>query len=345
MKGPSRKRPSKPNPFPHLSRDQRAMLAAEYSFLLEEWQTVKTQHPAPDAALAARRLFAKRDALAKEWGVGTVHLRLDREGGDDLLAALRILRPDIDWETPRASALDDVSEALIEWLRLEPQSEWDTQKADALEQARRALRGSDAWAWLSGYPYAALSTANDPNHLVMAAAGYYHTQLFSGGIPGGQHDPDLERRIERHLWAEHHMGLAEWHSLAWLEQAKILRRDYERQRQAKESPAAKITASVTADAASAGAPPFAEIISLGKRQYKIGDADPIMVEANEDFVLLAFLEQASMDGPMLINRAGFDNAPRVLRNICKKYDGRFAPAITLPRKKGEGGYHVAIRPQ
>jgi hypothetical protein len=84
------------------------------------------------------------------------------------------------------------------------------------------------------------------------------------------------------------------------------------------------------------------IISLGERQYQIGDTSPVTLEANEDNVLQAFLEQASMDGPRLIDIAGFEAAPRVLRSLCKKYDGRFGPAITLPAKKGQGGYHVAI---
>jgi hypothetical protein len=85
------------------------------------------------------------------------------------------------------------------------------------------------------------------------------------------------------------------------------------------------------------------IIALGERQYRIGDFPPLSVEENEDSVLQTFLERPSMDGPTLIDKAGFDSAPRVLRTLRKKYQGRFAHAITLPGKKGEGGYHVAIR--
>jgi hypothetical protein len=216
------------------------MLAAELSLLMEEWETVKTRRPDREAALAARRIFARRDELAKRYGACTGYLSLEEEHRDELLAALRILCPELDWETPRASALDEVSAVLIEWLRLEPQSEWDTQKADALEQARRALCGSDAWGWLSGYPSAALRNANDPNHLLLAATAYYLTKLLYGSIEEATEKPsppppDLDQRFEHYLWAEHHMGNAQWNALALLEQVKILRRDYERRSLEKEA--------------------------------------------------------------------------------------------------------------
>lgn len=85
------------------------------------------------------------------------------------------------------------------------------------------------------------------------------------------------------------------------------------------------------------------ILSLGERQYRVGNALPVTLEENEDSVLQAFLEQASMNGPTLISKAGFDDAPRVLRNLRKKYGGIFSANITLPSKKGQGGYRVAIR--
>jgi hypothetical protein len=87
----------------------------------------------------------------------------------------------------------------------------------------------------------------------------------------------------------------------------------------------------------------ATIISLGKRQYQIGNAPPVTVEDNDDTVLQVFLEQATMHGPTLIAKAGFDRAPRVLNALkTKKYGGIFAPAIRCPKKKGTGGYFVNI---
>jgi hypothetical protein len=85
------------------------------------------------------------------------------------------------------------------------------------------------------------------------------------------------------------------------------------------------------------------ILSLGESQYRIDNVDPIVVSDSEDSVLLAFLDQESMDSATLVKRAGFDRAPHVLRRLRIKYGARFAPAITTPGGKGRGGYHVAIR--
>jgi hypothetical protein len=90
-------------------------------------------------------------------------------------------------------------------------------------------------------------------------------------------------------------------------------------------------------------PAEAVIFALGNRQYKIANDSPIVVEENEDSVLQAFQEQSTMDGPSLIIKAGFDRAPRVLKSLKTKYNGRFASAIRTPGKKGQGGYHVSIR--
>jgi hypothetical protein len=95
--------------------------------------------------------------------------------------------------------------------------------------------------------------------------------------------------------------------------------------------------------AAANAPSNSVIIRLGEREYRIGDAEPITVSDNEDSVLQAFLRQASMDGPALVENAGFERAPKVLRDLKVNYDGIFGPAIRMPGKKGKGGYHVAIR--
>jgi hypothetical protein len=91
-------------------------------------------------------------------------------------------------------------------------------------------------------------------------------------------------------------------------------------------------------------PPPATIVSLGDRRCRVGDARPVVVSDVEDTVLQAFAEESPMDASRLIDRAGFDRAPRVLKALRGKYGGVFAPAIPCPGRKGQGGYHVAVRP-
>jgi len=94
------------------------------------------------------------------------------------------------------------------------------------------------------------------------------------------------------------------------------------------------------------------ILSHGERQYSIGDHDPILLTEPEDTVLQAYLLERppgskppeAMDKPTLCDHSGLDHAPRVLRNLRQKYDGRFAPAIQTPEgRKAAGGYRVRIR--
>jgi hypothetical protein len=93
----------------------------------------------------------------------------------------------------------------------------------------------------------------------------------------------------------------------------------------------------------AGKTPPATIVSLDDRRYRVGDSRPVVVSDVEDTVLQAFADESPMDASRLIDKAGFDRAPRVLKSLREKYSGIFAPAITCPGRKGQGGYHVAIQ--
>jgi hypothetical protein len=84
------------------------------------------------------------------------------------------------------------------------------------------------------------------------------------------------------------------------------------------------------------------ILSIGQRRYCIGGSPAVTVEENEDAVLQAFLEESPLDKNGLIDKAGFLEAPRVLKRLTTKHDGRLAPAIKLPGARGRGGYSVAI---
>jgi hypothetical protein len=85
------------------------------------------------------------------------------------------------------------------------------------------------------------------------------------------------------------------------------------------------------------------IVSLGDRQYRIGKNTPLTVTPPHDAVLKAFIKRPTMDEPTLRNLAnGLDEPAKALRDLRKKYGGQFAPAITLPGRKSQGGYHVRI---
>jgi hypothetical protein len=86
------------------------------------------------------------------------------------------------------------------------------------------------------------------------------------------------------------------------------------------------------------------ILSLGNRQYRIGAHAPCTVQDAEDRVLQAFVGRPTMDTRALKCLAPEILDPgKVLRTLCIRYDSRFAPAITLPGRKGKGGYHVAVK--
>jgi len=84
------------------------------------------------------------------------------------------------------------------------------------------------------------------------------------------------------------------------------------------------------------------IFSLGSGKYRFGQAAAVKVTDTEDTVLQAMLELggvASKDE--LCDRSGKADAPRVLTSLRKKYV-EVASLITLPGKKGTGGYRVRI---
>src|SRR5206468_3813263 len=93
-----------------------------------------------------------------------------------------------------------------------------------------------------------------------------------------------------------------------------------------------------------GAPPDKScIVSLGNGQYQIGDHMPVVVSYNEDLLLQAFLERGAMTRSALDNLIPGEHGAKCLKKLAEKHEGRFAPAIHLPGKKGAGGYRVAIR--
>lgn len=82
------------------------------------------------------------------------------------------------------------------------------------------------------------------------------------------------------------------------------------------------------------------IIDLSNRLYRIGVKEQLVSRAEDD-VLQAFLDSPALDSADLVSATESDRAPRVLRELCTKYDGIFAPAITLAGRKG-AGYVVRI---
>jgi hypothetical protein len=76
----------------------------------------------------------------------------------------------------------------------------------------------------------------------------------------------------------------------------------------------------------------------------------VKVTGQENAVLSAFLKQSAMDSNDLEKQSGYTAAAaiRILRilkqgsNEGPKYDGRFATAICMPGRRGNGSYSVRI---
>jgi hypothetical protein len=88
--------------------------------------------------------------------------------------------------------------------------------------------------------------------------------------------------------------------------------------------------------------PKAVIRSMGNRCYRIGEEQPVLLTETEDTVLQAFLKSPALEKRDLIRESGYNDAPRILAHIREKHKS-FRPAISLPKRKGKGGYRVNIR--
>jgi hypothetical protein len=86
------------------------------------------------------------------------------------------------------------------------------------------------------------------------------------------------------------------------------------------------------------------IVSPGDRVYRIGKSDPVEVSVSEDCLLQAFIDQPTMRLKTQANKTklGEENSQRTLKRLTETHGGRFAPAIKMAGKKGQGGYHVHI---
>ena len=65
---------------------------------------------------------------------------------------------------------------------------------------------------------------------------------------------------------------------------------------------------------------------------------PLAVNHSEDRVLRAFVGCPALDTEGLKDKCRGLDAVYVIRQLRKKYDGQFAPAIRLAGGKGKGGY-------
>jgi hypothetical protein len=83
---------------------------------------------------------------------------------------------------------------------------------------------------------------------------------------------------------------------------------------------------------------------LEELAYQVGVSEPLVVSDREDTLLQAFIDHPVMNEQQLRDKSGFDEAAKMLRTLCKKYDGYFAPAIRLPGSKCGGGYYAKVQP-
>jgi hypothetical protein len=73
--------------------------------------------------------------------------------------------------------------------------------------------------------------------------------------------------------------------------------------------------------------------------------DPVVVTDEEHDVLTAFArKQIAMTRADIEKSANVTNAPRIMKQLAKRYHGRFAAAVRRPGVKGKGGYFVRVRP-
>ena len=62
----------------------------------------------------------------------------------------------------------------------------------------------------------------------------------------------------------------------------------------------------------------------------------------EHAVLQPFLRCPALGERALIDGSGSERAARILAQLRERYGGLFAPYITCPRNRGEGGFKVKI---
>ena len=74
-----------------------------------------------------------------------------------------------------------------------------------------------------------------------------------------------------------------------------------------------------------------------------GGRRPLRLEFSENMVLSSFLGRPALTLRELVNRSGVTHASRILARLAAKYDGAFAAAICRPKRRGRGGYFVAVR--
>lgn len=81
----------------------------------------------------------------------------------------------------------------------------------------------------------------------------------------------------------------------------------------------------------------------GDGLYRVDGVPPIRLEGAQADVLEALVETHAATKDRLISSSGHSDAPRVLKSICASFP-QLAPFITLPGRKGKGGYSTTIRP-
>ena len=79
---------------------------------------------------------------------------------------------------------------------------------------------------------------------------------------------------------------------------------------------------------------------LGSGRYRVV-GEELCFEGQQAKALAALVQLRSATKQSLVDKSGVEDAPRVLRMICKKFP-QLAPFIRLPGKKGAGGYSTSI---
>lgn len=78
--------------------------------------------------------------------------------------------------------------------------------------------------------------------------------------------------------------------------------------------------------------------------YSVDGVQPLSVMDEDDKILRAFLREGiPMEAGKLTTKSGVSNVPRAIRQLCKRYNGVFAPFVRSPGSRGKGGYWIPVR--
>ncbi len=80
------------------------------------------------------------------------------------------------------------------------------------------------------------------------------------------------------------------------------------------------------------------------KKYSLDGKKSLCVPEELDNILQTFLEYpTAMETKELTDRSGVSNVSRAVKKLAEWNNGVFAPAVSMPEKKGKGGYFIRVK--